>query len=149
MANFVVIFMLAVPTQITVTCARSVDPVTDHKPLVHLLPYFDQLRQKVFTFSFFQVQTPDQPLMPRESHNYPIIISDQSDDGGDEIESEQSFEKSDSEMSRGGRERLKSHDSINSNPKSWADFEEENRSWRVRDYFTQSSFCAMINVFCT
>jgi len=77
-----------------------------------------------------QVQTPDQPLMPRESHNYPIIISDQSDDGGDEIES--SFEKSDSdsEMSRGGRERLKSHDSINSNPKSWADFEEENRSWR-------------------
>ena len=88
-------------------------------------------------------------MVLRESANYPIIISDQS---GDEIESElESFEKdeSDSEMSR-GRARLKSHDSINSNPKSWVDFEEENRSWRVRDYLVfvlNHRFSAMISPF--
>jgi len=85
-----------------------------------------------------QVQTPDKPVVLRESANYPIIISDQS--GDEEIESElESFEKdeSDSEMSR-GRARLKSHDSINSNPKSWVDFEEENRSWRPMRFKSQS-----------
>ena len=67
-----------------------------------------------------------------EPDNYPIISNEDS-----EPEAEK-FEKSetDSEMAR---QRLKSTDSINSNPKSWADFEEENRSWRVSTTFIYQS----------
>ena len=61
------------------------------------------------------------------SNNYPII-RDQTDH---EEEREIEFEKSESDSEMRGR--LRSHDSINSNPKSWHDFEEENRSWRVSD----------------
>ena len=59
-----------------------------------------------------------------EPDNYPIISSEESEPETEKIEKSET----DSEMAR---QRLKSTDSINSNPKSWADFEEENRSWRV------------------
>jgi len=68
-------------------------------------------------------QQEDKPV-ESTSNNYPIIRDQTDHEEESEIELEKS--ESDSEM----RGRFRSHDSINSNPKSWHDFEEENRSWR-------------------